>query len=100
MPVPPKPVGEDTCPSGKCDTEEQVTPVRNVILENYIKNFKATESRKAIMFSTNKERVPLEYYPVDRIIIHHTAGAYEATKQDSINYMKALQVYHGKTLGR
>jgi len=43
-------------------------------------------------------RDPLSYYPVDRIIIHHTAGWYKKTKQEGIKYMQAVHKYHALNL--
>jgi hypothetical protein len=42
----------------------------------------------------------MEYFPADRIIIHHTAGIYQWTKEAGMEYMRSLQQYHGRRLGR
>lgn len=42
--------------------------------------FNTEDSKKAIMYTTNPDWRPLEYFPADRIIVHHTAGTYAANK--------------------
>lgn len=83
-------------------TDEPWHTPKNVstIRENYIKNFEPIDKPKTVMFSINNIRRPMEYFPADRIIIHHTAGSYKANKQEWIQYMQSLHQYHGKTLGR
>ena len=66
--------------------------------KNYLKNFQLFDNiwRKEKTYDDGRDTH--RYYPVDRIIIHHTASKYVATKEEGIAYMQSLQKYHGKTL--
>lgn len=83
-----------TDPSGHTPTN--VSTIR----ANYIKNFEPIDKPRTVMHSVNGIRRPLEYFPANRIIIHHTAWWYQATAQEWAQYMQSLQRYHGRTLGR
>lgn len=70
------------------------------IRQNYMTYFNTEDSKKAIMYTTNPDWRPLEYFPADRIIVHHTAGTYAANKTAWMQYMKSVHKYHGQTLWR
>lgn len=83
------------CEDGKCFS----WPIaKNELKENYLKYFNDLDKKDKITKSFNDWRDDLKYYPVDRIIIHHTAGWYQATKEDWMKYMKAVQKYHALNL--
>jgi len=95
MPIPPSTwTATPSNPSGH--TPKNV----NTIRANYTKNFEPIDKPRTVMHSVNGIRRPLEYFPADRIIIHHTAGWYQATAQAGQEYMQSLQRYHGRTLWR
>jgi len=95
MPIPPSTwTNTPTDPSGHTPTN--VSTIR----ANYTKNFEPIDKPRTVMHSVNGVRRPLEYFPADRIIIHHTAWWYQATAQAWQEYMQSLQRYHGKTLWR
>lgn len=95
MPVPPSTwTTTPSDPSGHTPTN--VSTIR----ANYTKNFEPIDKPRTIMHSVNGVRRPLEYFPADRIIIHHTAWWYKATAQEWQEYMQSLQRYHGRTLWR
>jgi hypothetical protein len=81
-------------PSGHTPTN--VSTIRS----NYLRNFEPVDKPRTIMHSFNGIRRAMEYFPADRIIIHHTAGRYQWTKEAGMEYMRSLQQYHGRTLGR
>jgi len=95
MPYPPSTwTTTPTDPSGHTPTN--VSTIR----ANYTKNFEPIDKPRTVMHSVNGERRPLEYFPADRIIIHHTAWWYQATAQAGQEYMQSLQRYHSKKLWR
>ncbi len=95
MPTPPSTwTTTPSDPSGHTPTN--VSTIR----ANYTKNFEPIDKPKTIMYSVNNIRRALEYFPANRIIIHHTAGGYQATAQAWKEYMQSLQRYHAKTLWR
>lgn len=95
MPVPPSTwTTTPSDPSGHTPTN--VSTIR----ANYTKNFEPIDKPRTVMHSVNGIRRPLEYFPANRIIIHHTAGWYQATAQAWQEYMQSLQRYHGRTLWR
>lgn len=61
---------------------------------NYVKYFQKEDNKKAIMYASNPDRRPMEYFPANRIIIHHTAGDYEANLDEGSKYMRSVQKYH------
>lgn len=72
----------------------------STIRSNYLKNFEPIDKPRTVMHSVNGIRRAMEYFPADRIIIHHTAGIYQWTKEAGMEYMRSLQQYHGRRLGR
>lgn len=68
------------------------------IKDNYIKYFQDQDLKDKKVKTFTDWRDALSYYPVDRIIIHHTAWGYKATKEEWLAYMKAVQKYHALTL--
>jgi len=65
---------------------------------NYLSNLAAQDARERIVKTFNNGRDPMSYYPVDRIIIHHTAGGYKANREEWEKYMQDLHKYHGLKL--
>jgi hypothetical protein len=47
-----------------------------------MENFYESDQENKIIKTFDDGRDALQYYPVDRIIIHHTASAYKATKDE------------------
>lgn len=84
------------CENGSCYSSWPAAP--NQLRDNYIMNFNAQDAKDRIVKTFDDGRDPLRYYPVDRIIIHHTASSYKATKEEGLAYMKAVQKYHALTL--
>jgi hypothetical protein len=95
MPVPPS-TGTTTPSDPSGHTPTNVSTIR----ANYTKNFEPIDKPRTVMYSVNGARRPLEYFPANRIIIHHTAWWYQATAQQWQEYMQSLQRYHGRTLWR
>lgn len=71
---------------------------QNELKENYLNYFNEIDKKDKITKIFNDWRDSLNYFPVDRIIIHHTAGPYEGKKEDAVAYMKSVQKYHALTL--
>lgn len=90
----------------KEDIEEKPTqqwepdPTNQMIRTNYLINFNDQDQKKAIKEIVNPTRRPLEYFPANRIIIHHTASKLARTAQEWAQYMKNVHTYHGQTLWR
>jgi len=96
MPIPPS-----SEPSPPSTDQPWHTPTNvSTIRSNYLKNFEPIDKPRTVRHSVNGIRRAMEYFPADRIIIHHTAGSYRWTKEAGIDYMKSLQQYHGRRLGR
>jgi len=95
MPVTPS-TGTTTPSDPSGHTPTNVSTIR----ANYTKNFEPIDKPRTVRHSVNGIRRPLEYFPADRIIIHHTAGWYQGTAQAWQEYMQSLQRYHGRTLWR
>lgn len=95
MPVAPS-TGTTTPSDPSGHTPTNVSTIR----ANYTKNFEPIDKPRTIMHSVNGIWRPLEYFPVDRVIIHHTAWWYKANAQEGKEYMQSLQRYHAKTLWR
>lgn len=84
------------CEDGSCLAWWPVAP--DQLKQNYIENFLSQDQKDKVVKTFDDGRDPIQYYPVDRIIIHHTAGKYIATKDEGLNYMRSLQRYHALTL--
>jgi len=89
---------EAKCEKGNC-WSWAASKHTSMIKENYMANFNDIDAQhhKTVKFTDG--RYSLNYYPVNRIIIHHTASKYMSTKEEGMKYMKELQKYHGITLG-
>ncbi len=95
----PKPASTWTVETGTTSNwAGETTSNTQTIRSNYLTYFNETDKVKAISYASNPDRRPLEYFPANRIIIHHTAGEYEPTKADGTAYMKSVHKYHGSTL--
>lgn len=95
----PKPVSTGAVETGTTSNWAwETTSNTQTIRKNYLTYFNETDKVKAISYASNPDRRPLEYFPANRIIIHHTAGEYEPTKADGTAYMKSVHKYHGSTL--
>ncbi len=95
MPLPPS-TGTSTPSNQPGHTPTNVSTIR----ANYLKNFEPIDQPRTVRHSVNGIRRAMEYFPADRIIIHHTAGRYQGTKQAGMEYMRSLQQYHGRRLWR
>ncbi len=84
------------CENGSCYAGWPTAP--NQLKDNYLAYFNTQDAKDRIVKTFDDGRGPLRYYPVDRIIIHHTASAYKATKEEWMAYMRAVQKYHALTL--
>lgn len=84
------------CENGSCYAGWPAAP--NQLRDNYLAYFNTQDAKDRIVKTFDDGRDPLRYYPVDRIIIHHTASAYKATKEEWMAYMRAVQKYHALTL--
>lgn len=73
---------------------------KNQLKDNYIAYFNYLDSKHKLTKTFDDWRDALSYYPVDRIIIHHTAWGYKWIKSEWMDYMKAVQKYHAITLRR
>lgn len=93
-----KNVYEKYCVSWNCWSWAESTRTKT-IKENYSKTFKEEDEKNKIEITFNDWKDPYIYYPVNRIILHHTAWSYVSTKAWWINYMKSLQKYHSLNLG-
>lgn len=84
------------CVEKKCVYNGNLTS----LWQNYVNNFQPIDLawRKEVAYDDGRDAH--RYYPVDRIIIHHTASKYVSNKEEGIKYMQSLQRYHGKTLQR
>ncbi|MBW7954976.1 N-acetylmuramoyl-L-alanine amidase [Candidatus Gracilibacteria bacterium] len=71
---------------------------KNQLKDNYLKYFNEIDKKNVKIKSFTDGRDNLKYYPVDRIIIHHTASKYVPNKEEGIKYMQSLQKYHALTL--
>lgn len=83
------------CEDGNCYWWPRPT---SELRQNYIQNFQLIDETLKKEISYTDWRISHKYYPVDRIIIHHTASKYVATKEEWMRYMRSLQRYHGATL--
>lgn len=70
----------------------------NQLKDNYMKYFNDIDAKNRLVKTFDDWRDTLRYYPVDRIIIHHTAWWYKSTKEEGMAYMRAAQKYHALTL--
>lgn len=70
----------------------------NILKENYLKYFNDLDKKNKLTKTFDDWRDTLSYYPVDRIIIHHTAWWYKWIKPEWMAYMKAVHRYHALTL--
>lgn len=96
----PKAPSTGTVETGSTNTRAgESSSTNQTIKQNYITYFNATDKKKVISYTTNPDWRPLEYFPVNRIIIHHTAGEYAATTSAGEAYMRTLQKYHA-SIGR
>lgn len=84
------------CEDGSCYAGGPTAP--NQLKENYLMYFNNQDAKDKIVKTFDDGRDALRYYPVDRIIVHHTAGWYKATKEEGLAYMKAVQKYHALNL--
>lgn len=84
------------CEDGSCFVGWPTAP--NQLKENYMQNFNTQDAKDALVKYYNNWNDSRRYYPVDRIILHHTAVSYKATKNEWINYMRSLLSYHAVTL--
>lgn len=84
------------CEDGSCYAGWPVAP--NQLKDNYLAYFNAQDAKDRIIKNFDDGRDALRYYPVDRIIIHHTAWGYQANKQEWLAYMKSVQKYHALRL--
>ncbi len=83
------------CEDGSCYTG----PVtKNELKENYLKYFNEIDKFDKKTKTFDDGRDTLNYFPVDRIIIHHTASEYKWTKEEWMAYMRAVQKYHALNL--
>ncbi len=83
------------CEDGSCYSGwERIIPQLEI---NYLANFNIIDQVWKREITYEDGRIPHKYYPVDRIILHHTAAKFVPNKEEGINYMKSLQIYHGKT---
>ncbi len=96
MPIPPRDEPSSPPTNQPWHTPRNVSTIRS----NYIKNFEPIDKPRTLRHSVNGIRREMEYFPADRIIIHHTAGWYQWNKQAGTAYMKSLQQYHGRRLWR
>jgi hypothetical protein len=71
---------------------------KNELKENYMANFYSIDQKNKIVKTYDDWRDPSQYFPVDRIIIHHTAWPYRWIKSEWMSYMKSVQRYHALTL--
>lgn len=71
----------------------------NKMDENYDKYFKPIDDKIIVHKKDESSWNTLTYYPVDRIIIHHTATAIPKNKQDAIKQMKSIYKMHSLDLG-
>lgn len=86
------------CEDGHCFSS---TPLPTTTLKsNYMEHFYKADQANKKTRQFDDGRDPLNYYPVDRIIIHHTAGGYIANKDEALKYMQAVHKYHALTLKR
>gem|GEM_PF-1674431 len=70
----------------------------NQLRNNYLQSLATQDARERIIQTFTNGRDPMSYYPVDRIIIHHTAGGYKKDREEGIKYMQDLHKYHGLKL--
>lgn len=75
-------------------------PTNQMIRTNYLINFNDQDEKKTIKEQVNPERRALEYFPADRIIIHHTASKLARTAEEGAQYMRNVHKYHWQTLWR
>lgn len=85
------------CPSWNC-WSGTTTVKFNQTRENYIENFSENDAKNKQVITYDDGRDAHLYYPVERIIIHHTAGGYKDTKEEWLAYMKAVHKYHALSL--
>lgn len=71
---------------------------KNELKENYMKYFNEIDKKNKITKTYDDWRDPSLYFPVDRIIIHHTAWGYKWIKSEGMAYMKSVQKYHSLSL--
>lgn len=95
-------VSRPTIPADPDDSQDEVRPptLSDTIRTNYLLNFQDLDEPRTIDYAFNESYRPLEYFPADRIIIHHTAGKLARTAAEGEAYMRSVHNYHGKTLGR
>jgi len=72
--------------------------VKNELKENYLKYFNEIDKFNKKIKTFDDGRDTLNYFPVDRIIIHHTASPYRWIREEGVSYMRALQKYHALNL--
>jgi len=84
------------CDAEKCRSGGPIPA--NTLRENYLKTFYTQDQKERIIKTFDNGRDPMVYYPVDRIIIHHTAGGYKANREEGIQYMQDVHKYHGLKL--
>lgn len=92
-----KEVYEKKCHSWNC-WSQATAPKVNQIRQNYINNFLEIDKKNKITTTFKNGRDPINYYPVERIVIHHTAWGFKKDLQEWLSYMKALHKYHALTL--
>lgn len=83
---------------GNCWKKTSPTKM-NKMDENYNKYFKVIDDKIIVHKKDEFSWNTLTYYPVDRIIIHHTATAIPKNKQDAIKQMKSIYKMHSLDLG-
>ena len=93
-----KEVYEKKCPSWNCWSSKNSTKISQ-IRQNYINNFYEIDNKNKIVKTFTNWRDPINYYPVERIVIHHTAWWYKENKEQGLAYMKAVHSYHALNLG-
>lgn len=81
-----------------CWTKTSPTKM-NKMDENYAKNFKNIDEKIIVYKKDEYSWNTLIYYPVDTIIIHHTATAIPKNKEEAIKQMKSIYRMHSLDLG-
>lgn len=87
------------CEDGSCFGTWSTWPTpKNELLENYLVNFNEYDKQNLRAIYYNDWKDARRYYPVDRIVVHHTASEFIPTKQEWLDYMNKLLQYHAVKL--
>lgn len=85
------------CEDGSCFSSSSSNSI-TTLRANYMEYFHLVDQANQKIKTFSDGRDPVKYYPVDRIIIHHTAGWYKANSEEWTAYMKAVHKYHALRL--